>query len=93
MAKTKWLLSQNGRNWGDLVVCGGVAANCYLNHKMHELAALFGKRCFVPSVKYCTDNGSMVAYSAFLQIKYQQFVADNNVKPRWPLDRLLFSQK
>jgi N6-L-threonylcarbamoyladenine synthase len=46
---------------GDLVVCGGVAANRGLRATLAEAAAADGFRLYIPSPKLCTDNAAMIA--------------------------------
>jgi N6-L-threonylcarbamoyladenine synthase len=45
-----------------LVVAGGVACNRALRAALQELAELKGIPCVIPPLKYCTDNGAMIAY-------------------------------
>jgi N6-L-threonylcarbamoyladenine synthase len=46
---------------GDLLVCGGVAANRGLRAALAAAAAEDGFRLYVPAPKLCTDNGAMIA--------------------------------
>jgi N6-L-threonylcarbamoyladenine synthase len=46
---------------GDLVVCGGVAANRGLRGGLAAAAAADGFRLYIPPPKRCTDNASMIA--------------------------------
>ncbi len=46
---------------GDLVIVGGVAANSRLREVAADRAAAAGVRLRVPALKYCTDNGAMIA--------------------------------
>ena len=46
---------------GDLVVCGGVAANRGLRAGLAAAAAADGFRLYIPPPKRCTDNASMIA--------------------------------
>lgn len=45
-----------------VVISGGVAANSRLRDMVKEKADKAGIACFVPSMRYCTDNASMIAY-------------------------------
>jgi O-sialoglycoprotein endopeptidase (EC 3.4.24.57) len=52
-----------------LVVVGGVAANKRLREKLNALDI----ECYIPSIKYCTDNAAMVSLVGnmrFLKGKY-----------------------
>ena len=51
-----------------IVAGGGVVANSYLRR---SLKSMFGDRAFLPSMKYCTDNGAMVAGIGY------HFIANN----------------
>ena len=43
-----------------VLLCGGVAANQALRQRLAELAATRGIEFFVPTPRWCTDNGAMV---------------------------------
>jgi N6-L-threonylcarbamoyladenine synthase len=45
----------------DLVIVGGVAANSRLRSVAAERCAAAGVRLRVPELRYCTDNGAMIA--------------------------------
>ena len=47
-----------------LALAGGVAANSEIRRKFFELEQQ-GFKVFAPPMKYCTDNASMVAASAY----------------------------
>jgi N6-L-threonylcarbamoyladenine synthase len=48
---------------GEIVLCGGVAANRGLRARAAELAGKRGLSLFVPPIASCTDNGAMIAYA------------------------------
>ena len=48
-----------------LILAGGVSANSYLREKMQELADECQIELLIPPMKYCTDNGTMIAAAAF----------------------------
>lgn len=50
---------------GRIVVGGGVASNLRLRRVMREAADSHGIRVFFPSPPLCTDNGAMVAVTAY----------------------------
>ncbi|KXZ44450.1 hypothetical protein GPECTOR_67g290 [Gonium pectorale] len=80
-----------------LVVAGGVAANAAVRSGLSEVAAEFGLPCVYPPVRYCTDNGLMVAWTGVERLKmrlYQQpprqcegAALEKHVQviPRWPI--------
>ena len=71
----------------DLVVSGGVAANTYLRSHLQDLATANNLIFSAPPIKYCTDNGVMIAWAGL-----ERFAAGNTdgldfkPRPRWPLD-------
>ena len=73
-----------------LVVAGGVAANAALRKNLKQLAQDMQRSIYFPSVQYCTDNGGMIAYNAYLRL--QAFGSDvipkQKVQPRWPIETL-----
>ncbi|MCD8377669.1 MAG: tRNA (adenosine(37)-N6)-threonylcarbamoyltransferase complex transferase subunit TsaD [Candidatus Gastranaerophilales bacterium] len=52
------------KGYRQVVIAGGVAANSEIRRKIFELKK-YGCRVNAPIMKYCTDNASMVASSAF----------------------------
>jgi tRNA N6-adenosine threonylcarbamoyltransferase len=51
-----------------LAVGGGVAANSRLRARVAEAAASTGRRAFVPPFALCTDNGAMIAATAWWRL-------------------------
>lgn len=62
LKKVKHALEVKGYN--QIVIAGGVAANSEIRRKIFELEKE-GYRVNAPIMKYCTDNASMVASSAY----------------------------
>ena len=71
----------------DLVVSGGVAANTYLRTKLQKLAENNNLIFSAPPVRFCTDNGVMIAWAGLerFQKGYTNGL-DFKPRPRWPLD-------
>lgn len=71
----------------DLVVSGGVAANTYLRGKLKQLADENNLQFSAPPIKFCTDNGVMIAWAGLERFRagYQNSL-DFKPRPRWPLD-------
>ncbi len=71
----------------DLVVAGGVAANTYLRNALKNLAARHHLEFSAPPVRFCTDNGVMIAWAGLerFQNGYTNEL-DFKPRPRWPLD-------
>ena len=71
----------------DLVVSGGVASNTYLRNHLKELAAKHDLDFAAPPIRFCTDNGVMVAWAGLERFR-KGFTGslDFKPRPRWPLD-------
>ena len=70
-----------------IVVAGGVAANIYLRTKLEELASSTGLVFAAPPIKFCTDNGVMIAWAGVERAQKGLFdTLDFKPRPRWPLD-------
>ena len=52
-----------------LAVGGGVAANSRLRERVAEAAAATGRRAFLPPPSLCTDNGAMIAATAWWRLE------------------------
>lgn len=71
----------------DVVVSGGVAANQYLRSRLEELANNHGLEFSAPPIRFCTDNGVMIAWAGLERFRagYTNSL-DFKPRPRWPLD-------
>lgn len=71
----------------NIVVAGGVAANVYLRTKLEELAKSKGLIFAAPPIRWCTDNGVMIAWAGLERFQ-KGYTNDLDFKPRprWPLD-------
>jgi N6-L-threonylcarbamoyladenine synthase len=71
-----------------IVVAGGVAANKSIRSSLKQLAKLEGCEFLFPSIKYCTDNGAMIALAGIERFERNKFNKLNfKPRPRWPLDK------
>ena len=71
----------------DLVVSGGVASNTFLRTRLDALAQARNLKFSAPPIKYCTDNGVMIAWAGLERFqKGYTNTLDFKPKPRWPLD-------
>jgi N6-L-threonylcarbamoyladenine synthase len=52
-----------------LALGGGVAANSRLRAKLAEVAEATGRTTFLPPASLCTDNGAMIAATAFWRLE------------------------
>jgi N6-L-threonylcarbamoyladenine synthase len=69
------------------VVAGGVAANVSLKSALAGLAAKGGYQFAAPPLRYCTDNGAMIALAGLE--RFTRGLTDPwgfAPRPRWPLD-------
>ena len=70
-----------------MVVSGGVAANTFLRESLKKLADKHQLQFSAPPIKYCTDNGVMIAWAGLE--RFQKGLTDTldfKPRPRWPLD-------
>lgn len=71
-----------------VVIGGGVAANEYIRGCLKKTCEKYGIEFFAPPVKFCTDNGAMIAWNGVEKYQKHQF---DSLKfkpiPRWDLGR------
>ena len=71
-----------------VVVAGGVAANKSIRQSLKELGEIEDCEFLFPSIKYCTDNGAMIALAGIERFERNKFNKLNfKPRPRWPLDK------
>ena len=71
-----------------IVVAGGVAANQYLRSSLKQLEQNHECEFFFPSIKFCTDNGAMIALAGLERYERKLFnKLTFKPRPRWPLDK------
>ena len=71
-----------------LAICGGVAANIRIRDALEELCAECRISFHAPPLRYCTDNGAMVAWTAIELLREGLVTGDTfSARPRWPLDK------
>jgi len=72
-----------------LVIAGGVSANESLRNCLAELAIKHNVDVFYPELRFCTDNGAMIAYAGMLRLKNITKQSHSIlVRPRWPMTEL-----
>ncbi|MFZ3322115.1 MAG: tRNA (adenosine(37)-N6)-threonylcarbamoyltransferase complex transferase subunit TsaD [Usitatibacter sp.] len=84
VAKCSLALEREGMQ--RLVVAGGVGANAVLRRRLTAEAARIGAEVYFPPLRFCTDNGAMIAFAAAL--KYPEGAGGEEafpVYPRWDL--------
>ncbi|MEM8562611.1 MAG: tRNA (adenosine(37)-N6)-threonylcarbamoyltransferase complex transferase subunit TsaD [Pseudomonadota bacterium] len=85
--KCRRALRQEGLN--TLVIAGGVSANVNLRRQLDAALAKEGGRVFYPGLRYCTDNGAMIAYAGAQRLQAGQLDGEGvSVRPRWPMEEL-----
>lgn len=82
VSKCDKALQKTGIN--QLVVSGGVSANKKLRERLHKLAQNKSYMMQFPPLKYCTDNGAMIALAGAYRYAngYEDDSLEINVKPR-----------
>ena len=71
-----------------LIIAGGVSANLRLREVLEEAMAKVDGRLFYAQLKYCTDNGAMIAFAGAMRLQYARTAGSFTVKPRWDLSSL-----
>ena len=80
-------LEQTG--YPTLVLAGGVSANTSLRASLQALSQTLQVAVSYPDLKFCTDNGAMIAIAGLL--RRSQWQHDNHeiiARPRWPMTEL-----
>ncbi len=69
-----------------MTLAGGVAANSRLRERLLDAAMADGRRAYLPSLAYCTDNAAMVAAAGLWQLHTRgASPLDGGVDPNWAL--------
>ena len=72
-----------------LVVAGGVSANRALRERLDRLALKERAQVAYPRLKFCTDNGAMIAYAGCLRLQAGETEPPAfEARARWPIDTL-----
>lgn len=82
--KCKRAIKQTG--FKQLIVAGGVSANLRMREKLQKALAKERAEVFYPGLKYCTDNGAMIAFAGCQHLlKGERAPLAVRTKARWPL--------
>ncbi|MAP11473.1 MAG: tRNA (adenosine(37)-N6)-threonylcarbamoyltransferase complex transferase subunit TsaD [Gammaproteobacteria bacterium] len=85
--KCRRALEQTG--YGRLIISGGVGANRRLRQQLTELGQKVGAETHYPAIKFCTDNGAMIAYAGYRRMADGLLGdASFSVRARWPITEL-----
>jgi len=72
-----------------LIIAGGVSANLRLREVLEEAMAKVDARLFYAQLKYCTDNGAMIAYAGCQRLLAgERDDLEIRAQPRWSLESL-----
>ena len=72
-----------------LVIAGGVSANKQIRASLQKMTAKEGAKLYFPRLKFCTDNGAMIAYAGCQRLLAgQQEGLEIYAKARWPMNEL-----
>jgi len=72
-----------------LVIAGGVGANQSLRQTLQQAGEQYGWKVSYPRLKFCTDNGAMIALAGCLRLQAGQHTGPElQAFARWPLDEL-----
>jgi len=86
--KCKRALQQTGLK--TLIMAGGVSANQYIRAELTRMTQQQGAKLFFPKLKFCTDNGAMIAYAGCQRLLTgQQETLSMYAHPRWPITQLI----
>ena len=64
-----YFLTPNSNNISKLVIAGGVSANKFLVSRLQNFAQQNNLEVVAPPLKYCTDNGAMIAWVGVEKLK------------------------
>ena len=74
----------------EVLLCGGVAANSRLREMVSIMAEEHFAEFYMPPMKYCGDNGAMIAWMGQLMYKYglTQEIGDTTVIQKYRTDQV-----
>ncbi len=85
--KCRRALEQTGLQ--SLIIAGGVSANTHLREELGISLKKVNSRLFYAQLKYCTDNGAMIAYAGCQRLMAGQHQGlEIDVFPRWSIESL-----
>lgn len=76
------------------VIAGGVAANMIIRKYLTEVCKKFSVEFLAPPIKFCTDNGAMIAWAGIEKFSHGEISPlDFFPTPRWPLGGIPISKR
>lgn len=83
----KLLLAAKDTGATSICLAGGVAANGLLRSLVNDGAQALGAKVFLPQLKFCGDNGAMIAAQGFYELQQGNTAGlDLNGLPTLPID-------
>jgi len=70
----------------EIGIAGGVSANSGLRNAVNEAAKRFNWNVYIPPLRYCTDNGAMIAVAGYYKLLKNDFASQSAV----PMARMSF---
>lgn len=89
--KLREALIQYPDRFTSVVVVGGVASNQFIRNQLLKVTQHFRLDLKFPSIKYCTDNGTMIANVGVMRYSVKDFVKDYSkvdVLSKWPIESI-----
>ncbi|OWT33465.1 Kae1-associated kinase Bud32 [Methanobrevibacter sp. 87.7] len=85
---TERALSHTERD--EVLLCGGVAANSHLREMLNTMAENHYAKFYMPEMKFCGDNGAMIAWLGLLRSKYfgTMNIEDTHIIQRYRTDEV-----
>ncbi len=84
VGKCERAIKQTGMK--QVVIAGGVSANLELRERMTQMMQKRGGKAFYPALKYCGDNGAMIALAGCLRLQRgDRETMEINARARWPM--------
>ncbi len=74
----------------EVLLCGGVAANTRLREMLSSMSEEHYTDLFIPPIKYCGDNGAMIAWMGQLMHKHGQLsgISETGVVQKYRTDKV-----
>ncbi len=87
----KSIMALDRTGYSGLAAAGGVACNSELRRQLSEALAARGKKLWIPSPVFCTDNGAMVAAAAYRKAREGLYASGRlDVFPNLNMETQLF---
>ncbi|BBA84616.1 tRNA N6-adenosine threonylcarbamoyltransferase [endosymbiont of Euscepes postfasciatus] len=76
-----------------LLISGGVSSNIFIRKKFKTFFKGKNIKIFFPKIRFCTDNGAMIAYACYMNILYNKYYFPNNklnifINTKWSIENV-----